>query len=435
MKKLTKKLTIGRHTTNDYSLSERSLKTSRQHANLYIYNDGSMELEDFSSNGTYVNGKPLNNDKVSVYQGDIISFANEEKLDWTKIGKTKSKFPLWAIIIPILLLLAGIGYTLFMNQNKKMTIKEIRTKYDKSIGLIANAYLLRTVVGESQLYVGYDKELYEKDQTLKESFNVDQNKLIPFFITGTGFLIEPISNQDNANLATNRHVVNPAWQINNQQYSSLEEQEFFSEISKSADDYEAEYRLKRNPNRKYETHSRIIRFIPSDYKFAFNQGMSYSEFLNQLGSSNAQPSRWSKDQSIDIAVLSCQLDQNDRYYISLTNDFENDLNKVEVGDETTILGYSGGMASGFEIDKSIIEYQTSSRSISKTPSEFNITYDIPTSGGSSGSPIFDEYGKVIAIHYARQGVKGLGVPIKHLKSVLEFDNTAKKGSNNEIEYK
>ncbi|MBK8701172.1 MAG: trypsin-like peptidase domain-containing protein [Saprospiraceae bacterium] len=65
---------------------------------------------------------------------------------------------------------------------------------------------------------------------------------------------------------------------------------------------------------------------------------------------------------------------------------------------------------------------------------FEIFYDIPTSGGSSGSPIFDENGKLIAVHFAKQGLNGIGIPVKHLIDVVEHKNTIDYTNTQELQY-
>ena len=442
MKKISRTIKIGRHESNDYVLSDKNAETSRNHAALTIYQDGSMEIEDFSSNGTYINGNKINNEKKIVTGSDVVSFADQEVFDWSKIGNKKrsmsSMSPAW-LLLPILLLGGVIFY--MMKDNDTSTddcdfdMSEIQNKYDKSVGLIVNAYFLKTVVGDQSVYIGYSKDKYEDNQSLVEDLDLDKNRLLPFFSTGTGFLIANTRVGDNANLVTNRHVAHPAWQINNRDYVDKEQEDFFDQISILATQYEQEEEILQNPNRKYETDHKILKFIPSNSLFSFSKDMTYQDILDQLVNSNSQVQRWSKDESIDIALLSADIVASEQYFISLDTDVQQDLLHVKVGDNSTLLGYSGGIATGFETDNFSLDYQTVGGNISKDPTQYTITYDVNTTAGSSGSPVFDECGKLVAVHFAKQDLKGLGIPIKRVLSVLNDENVAKPASTGNQQYK
>jgi hypothetical protein len=312
-------------------------------------------------------------------------------------------------------------------------VKCIQQKYDKSVGLICHAYFLKVNFGDRKLFVGFNKEQYEKDQTLIKAVNVDQNKLLPFFITGTGFLFKNDSPTDKSNLATNRHVADPSWLINKREYASDEEKSFYEEIRSITDDAEIYYKLTKNSNRQFITHSYVTKFIPSGSLFPLDKNMTYQELLAKLGTGNSQILRWSNDGNVDIAILVTDISDPDLYFIDLIKDANKDMACITVGDETTILGYSGGITSGYSYEKGDIDYQMSKGTISKAPSNFEVTYDIPTIGGSSGAPIFDENGKLIAVHFAKQDLKGLGIPVKYLIEVLNFNNVINRSDTKNLE--
>ncbi len=441
--KLDKTIKIGRHSSNDYILEASNDKTSRNHAILYIYSDGTYELEDTSTNGTFVNGTKINDSKIKVTRDDLIKFADQERFDWSKVD-ISSPVPYTIIFLLIGLIAAlsvgGIAIKkLFIDKpdpcmSAPCDVKCIQKKYDKSVGLICHTYFLKVNFGEKKLFIGYDKRQYEKNRTLKEAFSIDQNKLLPFFITGTGFLIKNESPTDRANLATNRHVADPSWLINKRDYDSKNEKIFYEQIRIITDDAEKALGLPRNTNRQFITHSDIIKFIPSGSLFPLNEDITYQQILTKLGTGNSQVLRWSSEGNVDISVLATDIKDPDLYFIDLKNDINTNMACISLGDETTLLGYSGGITSGYSYEKGDIDYQISKGNISKAPSNFEITYDIPTTGGSSGSPIFDENGKLIAIHFANQELKGLGIPINFLLDVINLTNVVNKSDTNKLEY-
>ncbi|MBK8372969.1 MAG: FHA domain-containing protein [Saprospiraceae bacterium] len=438
-----KTIKIGRHESNDYKLDPANEKTSRDHAILYIYKDGTMLLEDKSTNGTFINGNKILSEKRPVKRDDLIKFADQERLDWNRIKLPKNN-DIYKFVVGILLIgiFGLLSYFVLYPKFKSIDPCEsetcdaicIQKKYDKSVGLICNAYFLKVNFGDKKLFVGFDKDLYQKDQTLKEAINVDQNKLLPFFITGSGFLFKNNSVTDQANLATNRHVADPSWVINKREYNSEEEKLFYEDIRSLMDDAEKFYSLPKNQNRQFITHSYITKFIPSGSLFPLNKNMTYLELLSKLGVSNCQTLRWSKEGNVDIAVLRTDIPTNDLYLIDIVKDVNTKMECINVGDNTSILGYSGGISSGYSFDKGDIDYQMSIGTISKSPSNFEITYDIPTTSGSSGSPIFDNNGKLIAIHFAHQDLKGLGIPIKYLMDVINLVNVVNSSNSKQLEY-
>lgn len=440
--KLVKTIKIGRHSSNDYNLDASNDKTSRNHAILYVYSDGTYELEDISTNGTFVNGTKINGSKVKVTRDDLIKFADQERFDWSRV-KDSSPVPFTNIFLLIGLIAAlsigGIAIKKnFIDKpdpcmSAPCDVKCIQKKYDKSVGLICHAYFLKVNFGDRMLFIGFDKARYEKDQTLKEAINVDQNKLLPFLITGTGFLFKNESSTDKANLATNRHVADPSWLINKRNYDSESDKSFYEEIRIITEEAERDFNLSRNSNRQFLTHSYIAKFIPSGSLFPLNKNMTYLELLTKLGTGNSQVLRWSSVGNVDISVLATDIKDPDLYFIDLKNDLNTDMACISIGDETTILGYSGGITSGYSYEKGDIDYQISKGNISKAPSNFEITYNILTTGGSSGSPIFNESGKLIAIHYAKQELKGLGIPINFLLDVINHNNVVNRSDTNQLE--
>ncbi|MBK8701173.1 MAG: FHA domain-containing protein [Saprospiraceae bacterium] len=347
--KLIKTIKIGRHQSNDYCLNSFNEKTSRNHAILYIYDDDTHELEDISTNGTFVNGNKVLASKVKVRKDDLIKFADQERFDWSRVNAVPINKTGWVVYVGlitiVLLATAWLGYYLFLLpkdlcKDELCEIKCIQAKYNKSVGLICNAYFLKVNFGSDKLFIGYDKAKYNKDQTLEKSVRYNKDELLPFFLTGTAFLIENKSNHDKANLATNRHVADPSWGINKRVYRDDEEKKFYEDIRIETDQFEKTYKLPPNPNRQFITQSDRILFIPSGTLFSLGNGLTYNDLLNKLGTGNCELLRWSKESNVDIALLATN-PEPDYHYINLTNEASDNLDCISVGDEAVILGYSG----------------------------------------------------------------------------------------------
>lgn len=79
---------IGRNPDNDIVINDQSQHVSRFHATLTVHDNGSITLNDQSTNGTYVNSVKVKS-KVDypVSTNDTIMFAKTAQLDWNLISK------------------------------------------------------------------------------------------------------------------------------------------------------------------------------------------------------------------------------------------------------------------------------------------------------------------------------------------------------------
>ncbi|HEY0261859.1 MAG TPA: FHA domain-containing protein, partial [Chitinophagales bacterium] len=83
-----KQYSIGRNTEADIILTANLC--SRNHAKLTVSDSGKILLQDFSSNGTSINAKKINNETAEIKRSDNILFAGVEMLDWSKIDTSTS---------------------------------------------------------------------------------------------------------------------------------------------------------------------------------------------------------------------------------------------------------------------------------------------------------------------------------------------------------
>ena len=66
-------VTIGRSSANDFVIQDPH--ASRHHCQLIRHDNGSFELVDISSYGTYVNGRKVNK-RIYLHKGDIVKVGN-----------------------------------------------------------------------------------------------------------------------------------------------------------------------------------------------------------------------------------------------------------------------------------------------------------------------------------------------------------------------
>lgn len=99
---------IGREADCDIVLWNDSAEISRHHAQIRIDKKSKYWLMDTSLNGTYLNGMRLqSNQEVMVTRKDVITFAQQDRLDWNLIPK-QSKKGLWITLSVLAALLITV---------------------------------------------------------------------------------------------------------------------------------------------------------------------------------------------------------------------------------------------------------------------------------------------------------------------------------------
>lgn len=79
---------IGRNPDNDILINDQSQHVSRYHATLTVHDNGTITINDQSTNGTYVNGvKVKSRVDYPVSTSDNIVFAKTAQLDWNLISR------------------------------------------------------------------------------------------------------------------------------------------------------------------------------------------------------------------------------------------------------------------------------------------------------------------------------------------------------------
>ena len=85
---------IGRNPDNDIVIKDQSQHVSRYHATLTVNDNGTITINDQSTNGTYVNGvKVKSRVDYPVSTSDNIVFAKTAQLDWNLISKATIFIP------------------------------------------------------------------------------------------------------------------------------------------------------------------------------------------------------------------------------------------------------------------------------------------------------------------------------------------------------
>jgi|GEM_PF-1996963 len=87
---------IGRNPDNDIVIKDQSQHVSRYHSLLTLHDNGTITINDQSTNGTYINGVKVKS-KVDypVSTSDSIVFAKTAQLDWNMVSKASILKPIY----------------------------------------------------------------------------------------------------------------------------------------------------------------------------------------------------------------------------------------------------------------------------------------------------------------------------------------------------
>lgn len=330
-----------------------------------------------------------------------------------------------------------------------LTADQIENKHASGVVLVKNTYYYTiTFEGGSSIYfTGIDQE------GAPENLTFDINEVVPKTIFGTGFFITK-----DGMLATNSHVVSPLVDVASVRSSIVEAiGELANECSKEVNNINENLGMLKLAILTTDSYS-DEQELTETYNELQNKRESYQEFINM-----AQTLR-GKDYQ---AMIHCDLGiaYNDTHVTS-TTDFvgcielkdnpEKDLAIIQLKDKVTpegkyvfkipgrhksveqdednnseksktIVGKKVHMI-GFNLGPSLalteqgVKAQITSGEISQDTDATQIMYTIPSLPGSSGSPVIDERGRLVAVNYAGLSSTqsfNYGIKVNHLKKMLD----------------
>lgn len=134
----------------------------------------------------------------------------------------------------------------------------------------------------------------------------------------------------------------------------------------------------------------------------------------------------SNDENVDLATIRLKTNKTpDNAYIFTLNeekkgDSKEDIGAVTIQQPVYMIGYNAGTL--VAVTKKGISAQMTSGKITQNPDGDRVMYDIATIQGSSGSPVIDEDGKVVAVNFAKlvgSDNFNFGIPINKINKFLD----------------
>jgi len=421
---------IGSHTNNDIKISGGTV--SRYHATIKVGKDNKVYIIDHSKNGTTVDGRKIqSNVPVQIKKNNVIvcggvplNLANSPvkwpAFEWKKI----------AIAAACVVLLCGVGsaiYEMTGGSKKEYTDGELYNRYNHSVVMLVGFFHYNVTMGDLNLDVlnnicqdFRERGLLDNSYTFpaKVSLGRDANNNVvaaPNTLssyTATGFFIS-----NDAKLMTNLHVVKP-W--------------LFDDHIKQMEEYKSILTFKLSKVAELivanQVNLGLTAFISQlkvegelDYIALIPQG----DVFDETNLTKCRVLSAGNDPNVDIALIqtvSKRMPTSDCTYVNVIDSMDIRDEVLKVGEHVYIIGFPAGLGLQELKNEKGIQVIAQGGDIIQMDSEFEFRYNAATTGGASGSPVFNKYGMLIGVHHAgaaaTQGYN-TGIKTKYVKQLLE----------------
>lgn len=385
-------VTIGKNSDNDIQLDMHD-RTSRYHALLRVTKDYQYYLYDMSMNGVFVNNLRIPaRSWYKIKHGDPVTFGGTDKLDWStipaaKAGKRSMRPALMAAAV-LIALLAGVK--LFSSLGKKDLYKE----YESSVCMVVNKFVYTIDFGELGVF---DAVLDGQGNAMTVDATQTTNEL-----TGTGFFFS-----EDGKLVTNRHVVVPWTTIRSQNPAGFKilgvlATNIANKAIGSLQSANAQFGISPEQMTK---NLQMIRAWSNAKASIGGKTMELSVLLNNTFYNNdrdlitCQVLKISEDPKLDIGLIQTNSKTLPPLVKKLVN--ANDIvpdGELQPGKKVFILGFPLGTRLANTTQGIKANFQDGQ--VSRVTDGAAFGHNIATTHGASGSPIFDEEGRLAGVNYS-----------------------------------
>ena len=400
-------ISIGSHARNQIHVAGD--KVSRFHAVIKEGTDGKWYIRDFSTNGTTVNNVRIPKDtNVRLKSTDEIKCAGIPVPN----PVPQSPCPWWKYVLAAVLALVLVGGAAVlavkkpwdMSENtvkvsrKPLTGSQLYERYASSTAIIVMGYHYKVTAGSLDIKsaLGTDEIVVINNSMLPYDEN-EENSLVGL---ATGFYISP-----DGLIATNLHVAKP-WLFDDcvQPVGDLVR----SELN----------RLSHTVNSNYANY---ISQVKVDGVMDFMYAVPHGQYFDGHNAMSCIDVVSSDDVKKDIAIIRAMLPskklQDGTTYVDVNT--IPDKTAYKPGTKIFTIGFPKAEHLQ-DIEKQTLKAIHAEGAMNASDSEFNFGHSAATAPGSSGSPVFNEYGQLVGVVSSMYGLGyNFAVRAEYIKKLLD----------------
>lgn len=453
---------IGTNLKNDLQLSGATV--SRYHATVKLGRDGKMYIVDHSKNGTTVNGQKItSHNPYRIRRKDAIVCGgvpvDTSGLPWpTDVLSTILKVAAAVIIV------CGVGfgvYKIITIDNREWDAERIAARYSSSTAIIYGKYhyeisdggtgILSSITIDRKtppthfLAFTTSRQIKEANKVIEQKLTIAQYHSLEiwpektqygqevlflgsnnpealaqftdiFEYSGTAFFISP-----DGKMITNLHVVKP-WLFEEgselQQLLQVKYRKWYQDVAFKSDLSSV---ANEGQSEGFQAYTSEISAIGKlDGLYIIPNGKVYSTqntIKCRVLSAGDDPQK-------DVALIQVESGElpHGASYVNVADSMDVDEDHLVTGREMFVIGFPLGDFS--YVQENEMSAICNDGKITQTGKEFNFMYNAETTGGASGSPVFNNKGYLIGVHYqglSRAGIQGYnqGMKAKYVKELLD----------------
>jgi S1-C subfamily serine protease len=425
---------IGTHFNNEIQISGATV--SRYHATVKHGKDGKMYIFDHSKNGTTVNGTKIpSNNPVQIKKSSAVVCGgvpvNLSHLPWPDNA--------WKKIVGIaasIILVVGLGFAVSkIGFGGDMSDQKLYNRYNNSVVMLKAIYHYDVTIGDLSIddfnkkfarYLG--KNIPQKTLLIgTELINVSElteRKYIELIDevtngvgmhTGTGFFVS-----EDGTLVTNLHIVKPWLNIdgsNTEQKIENHYKKYFADIVGKLVAISTDFSYLN----AYISQVKVKGVI--DYIALVPQSMAFDvDNMIKCKVIYDEENNLDKDVAL-IKTINKKLPEKCTY-VNIKDSMDISEKAFMVGEIVRTIGFPKGVQTQDLTSTDGIQVFQHKGEITKKSEQYRFVFDATSSGGASGSPVFNEKGMLVGVLNAGYADKNItyGIKAKYVKEMLDKYN-------------